>query len=476
MDREFYNEEFEDLLRRKTDQYKMYPSDRAWREIFNSLHTRRRRFVLGMSVLITGILIIAGKELLTPGAHTLDKKVVGNLVSSPKPAADVASSDLPVLAKLGLSKSSQTSIKSDEPSLSQLLDFSTLPESEPGGTKDQVAAPVDNEEISEPESAVSMSEISTSQMVQTPFRISGSAIHAELAASTLLTNTINLSMNDPGPLLVAPTHRFNEKDRQQKEWLQDYATQHLTPMKQHKYSWQFYFSPTVNYRKLSGTIYADSRSTVQNVPISLVHYGNANDFVDHTPAVGYELGGSMLYKLTRNLSLKAGLQFNYSRYVIKAYSSNPELATIALNGNFGYSPDSLTGYTNVRNFNGKSQEDLQNRYFQVSIPLGVELRVIGNGKVQIHVGASIQPTYLLNRNSYVLTTDYTNYTKEPSLFRKLNLNGGLEAFISYEVGGLRWQIGPQFRYQFFSTYADQYPLKENLMEYGIKIGVSKIIH
>src|SRR6516162_6578668 len=157
MDREFYNEEFEDLLRRKTDQYKMYPSDRAWREIFNSLHTRRRRFVLGMSVLITGILIIAGKELLTPGAHTLDKKVVGNLVSSPKPAADVASSDLPVLAKLGLSKSSQTSIKSDEPSLSQLLDFSTLPESEPGGTKDQVAAPVDNEEISEPESAVSMS-------------------------------------------------------------------------------------------------------------------------------------------------------------------------------------------------------------------------------------------------------------------------------------------------------------------------------
>ncbi|MFI5153440.1 MAG: outer membrane beta-barrel protein [Chitinophagales bacterium] len=473
-DREFYNEEFEDFLRRKTDQYKMYPSDRAWREIFNALHTRRRRFVAGMSILISGILIIAAKELLLPAAHIPGKKAAESLVSSPKPATDVASIDLPVLAKPGLSKSSLIYSKTDEPSVSQLLDFYALTEEVPGGTIDRAPAASGNEVFNE--SGNQVADISSSQIIQQPFRNPVIAIHAELAASSLLRNPTILIMNDPGPLLVAPTHRFNEKDRQQKEWLQDYATQHLSPMKQHNYSWQFYFSPTVNYRKLSGAIYADSRSTVQNVPIALVHFGNANDFVDHTPAIGYELGGAMLYKLTRNLSLKAGLQFNYSRYVVKAYSSGPELATIALNSNFGYSPDSLTGYTNVRNFSGKSKEELQNRYFQLSIPLGVEMRLLGNGKLQIHIGASIQPTYLLNRNSYVLTTDYTNYTKEPSIFRKWNLNGGLEAFISYEVGRLRWQIGPQFRYQFFSTYADQYPLKENLMEYGIKIGVSKIIH
>jgi hypothetical protein len=81
----------------------------------------------------------------------------------------------------------------------------------------------------------------------------------------------------------------------------------------------------------------------------------------------------------------------------------------------------------------------------------------------------------MNRNSYLLTTDYTNYTKEPSLFRKWNLNGGVEAFLSYQIGGLRWQIGPQFRYQLLSTYTNKYSLRENLMEYGIKIGISKTI-
>ncbi len=70
MERDFYNEEFEELIRQKTDQYKMYPSDSVWKGIYNSLHTRRRRFIAGMSVLITGILFLAGKELLAPGNHT----------------------------------------------------------------------------------------------------------------------------------------------------------------------------------------------------------------------------------------------------------------------------------------------------------------------------------------------------------------------------------------------------------------------
>src|SRR6516162_9377117 len=67
MERDFYNEEFEDLIREKTDQYKMYPSEKVWKEIYGSLHTRKRRWVIGMSALISGILIFAGHELLAPG-------------------------------------------------------------------------------------------------------------------------------------------------------------------------------------------------------------------------------------------------------------------------------------------------------------------------------------------------------------------------------------------------------------------------
>jgi hypothetical protein len=100
---------------------------------------------------------------------------------------------------------------------------------------------------------------------------------------------------------------------------------------------------------------------------------------------------------------------------------------------------------------------------------------MGNERLQLHVGGTVQPTYLLNTNSYLLTTDYTNYTKEPSLFRRWNLNGAVEAFLSYKIGGIRWQIGPEFRYQFLSSYSRQYPIRENLKEYGIKIGITKTI-
>jgi hypothetical protein len=100
---------------------------------------------------------------------------------------------------------------------------------------------------------------------------------------------------------------------------------------------------------------------------------------------------------------------------------------------------------------------------------------MGNEKLQLHIGATVQPTYLLNRNAYLLTADYTNYTQEPSLFRRWNINGAVEAFVSYKTGSIRWQLGPQFRYQLLSTYTSQYPISENLKEFGVKLGISKTI-
>ena len=66
MERDYFNDDFEDQLREKSEQFKMYPSDKVWSEIHGSLHTRKRRFVAGMSFLISAILILAGRQLLGP--------------------------------------------------------------------------------------------------------------------------------------------------------------------------------------------------------------------------------------------------------------------------------------------------------------------------------------------------------------------------------------------------------------------------
>jgi hypothetical protein len=51
----------------------------------------------------------------------------------------------------------------------------------------------------------------------------------------------------------------------------------------------------------------------------------------------------------------------------------------------------------------------------------------------------------------------------------------VEAFLSYQTGPLRWQIGPEFRYQMLSTYITNYPINENVKGYGLKIGITKAL-
>ncbi|MBS1599737.1 MAG: hypothetical protein JST75_16040 [Bacteroidetes bacterium] len=470
MDRKFYNDDFEKLIRQKTDQYKMYPSEKAWKGIYNSLHTKRRRFIAGMSVLIIGFLIIAGKELLTPAKHlaSTKKSVLG---ITQKPSSADATTSFKAFNKESFVQAPSSRSDNGSENINQFTSVDIVPDQQ----ENKTPAPSDNYNYIDIPSANSTATLSSSENLRRVFNNSVLEKTPQEISPDLTEASDKAAQISVRDLRKENIETYNESDKKQINWLQENATQHLTPVKQHRFNLQLYVSPTVNYRKLSGVDYSRIKSTIQNVPIALIHFGNVNDFVDHTPAVGYEVGGSMLYKLTRNLTLKAGFQFNYSRYIIKAFSANPELATITLNSYYGYLADSITGYTNVRNFGGKSRENLQNKYYQLSVPIGLEMRVIGNGKLQFNVAGTIQPTYLLNRNSYLLTTDYLNYTKEPSLFRRWNINGGLEAFLSYQIGGLRWQLGPQFRYQLLSTYTNKYPFKENLMEYGIKIGVSKTI-
>jgi hypothetical protein len=266
---------------------------------------------------------------------------------------------------------------------------------------------------------------------------------------------------------------LKENKSQSINWLQEYAVYQLTPAKPARVGLQMYFSPTVNYRKLSGSSYFTT-SELKSIPLSPNIMGDVDQYVKHKPALGFELGTNLMYRYSKRITFKAGLQFNYSRYNIEAYSSLPEIATIALN-NTSFIADTISTYSSIRNLSGYAQEDLSNQYFQLSMPVGLEFRVLGNDRMALNVAGTIQPTYLLNRNSYLITTDYKNYMREPSLVRRWNVNGGMEAYVSYNTGSVRWQVGPQFRYQLLSTYVRSYPIKEQLMEYGIKVGVSKTL-
>ena len=128
--------------------------------------------------------------------------------------------------------------------------------------------------------------------------------------------------------------------------------------------------------------------------------------------------------------------------------------------------------TNYNNFSGYKTNWLQNFSLQVSAPVGVELKLTGDDKVQFGVASTVQPTYVLGDKAYLISADYKNYTEMPSLVRRWNVNTSLETFVAYSTGHLNWQVGPQVRYQILSSYLKKYPIKEHLFDFGLKVGIS----
>lgn len=526
-DSNFYSDDFEELLREKTEQYKMYPSEKVWKGVHNSLHTKRRWFIGSMALLVGGILFLAGRELLLPSAHPVIAKT-----GHPAQSGGTNETDEPTrpkafphsaLAPFRSSANTTTASRTDEPTIpgasadmehsysgvtlvalsrlvisqpdiSELLSHAVqLPEHAP-------TLPVVQAEIAESSTAHTATTArpaaapittTSSEDIASPADLTARDVIESLSARGVARNkqrNLARTKNSDGTGIaggtISDSARTSTKasaaaiaeaeDRQRINWLHDYAMYTLVaPSRQARTFLQLTLSPTVNYRSLSGGEFGPGKF-VPNAPVAPVHPGDAQRYVDHSPALGFQVGGNVLYRVTRNLSLKAGLQFNFSRYKIKAYaSSSPQQATIALSSYYGYIVDSLTSYTRVGNFGGRTQETFSNDYFQLSAPLGFELRILGNERLQLNIGATIQPSYLLNTNSYMLSSDYMSYTKEPSVFRRWNFSGGLEAFLTYKLNGVRLQAGPEFRYQLLSTYISQYPLSENLKGYGFKLGIVK---
>lgn len=244
--------------------------------------------------------------------------------------------------------------------------------------------------------------------------------------------------------------------------------------KESKLDFQFYIAPSISYRKLvddkERNSYQRSASPA-NVPTALNYTVNVNDVVRHKPAMGTEVGFGVMYKLNKSLKLKTGLQLNVRQYYIDGFSTNTGLATIAIVSNNKL--DTITQFSSFSNTNGYSESQLDNRLFQVSLPVGLQWDFFQGRHLGFSIGGSLQPTLTLNKNLYIISTDYKFYTDGTPFLRRWNINSSAELDITYKVGNVKWSLGPQVRYQHLPTYSDKYPIKEYRLDYGLKIGFTK---
>jgi hypothetical protein len=240
-----------------------------------------------------------------------------------------------------------------------------------------------------------------------------------------------------------------------------------------KIALQIYATPSVSYRYLL----EDKKYPEDGLagPLAPHLLNSVNEFVRHQPKLGLEVGAAVLYKLSDNFRVKTGLQFNYRQFGISAYTvRQAEPAMLALNRADGI--DSVFRYTHLNAQNGDQPVDLRNNFFQVAVPIGFDLKMANIKNVDFYVSASGQLTYNLASSSYLISSDFKNYISQPAeLDRRFNINTAVEAFASFDAGGVTWQAGPQIRYQMLPGSKNAYPIREHLIDYGFKVGVVKRI-
>ncbi|PWU04054.1 MAG: hypothetical protein C5B52_02145 [Bacteroidetes bacterium] len=440
MERKFHTEEFESFLREKADQYKLYPSDRVWSNINRSLHPRKKWPYVGLVILLVGLGIAVDYSLFN--FKSGDHKTAANagresLVLTPGNSTAITEQIADVPAKSTINKKSiSNQIK--------------IPSSASSGMASPVASSSEQNNSSLEKALV---------LVNNPLDI---ASNKETANNTSSARKNEHELRIP-MLMDDPTKNPPPATPKKSLWA-------VFPKKS-KLEWILYVAPTASYRKLSGGV-SDVTYFVNNAPFNGADATDASNAVTQKPSFGAEVGTAIAYRIGKHFKVKAGIQFNYTRYQLRAYDYAPEKANFGIQ-RFGYFADTISVISKYRNYDGVGSTWLQNQYLQVSIPLGIEWSILGNRKIQWNIGTSIQPTYNLSNNAYMLSTDYRHYGQDPSLVRKWNLNAGIETFISYNMGSLTWRVGPQFRYQILSTYQKNYPITEHLLDYGFQIGISK---
>ncbi|MCU7548529.1 hypothetical protein OCK74_05345 [Chitinophagaceae bacterium LB-8] len=445
MQRKIKHDDFERFLQQNADQVRMYPSSAVWKNISRDVNKRRRRLIAFVASLI--LTISAGgyfvwNEFNTTTAENHEVSSPSKMIPSVLPHHRIASTTPTYLKKY----KQQTSIQSFKSNKgSKEIPLLTV-------------QPIFSDRTIEERQSL----LTFMQEDLVPFNRMTGAMNELIALQSSKGLTNNFPLNEysknikdiPVQLDSAKAEEAIAKINTREEKLQ----------------WQIFFSPNISYRKLSENKSFVQASTPPSLAFNYLGLYDVNNAVTHKPNIGFELGVMSKYTISPIAKLRAGFQFNVSRYDIKAFNYTPEVATIALNN--GYRVDLINTISNYRNFNGGKTNWLKNYYFQASVPLGVEVKLTGTNKMHVGVASSLQPTYIIGDRAYLITNDYKNYAELPWLIRRWNINTNLETFVSYSSGKTSWQVGPQVRYQLLSSFVSKYPVKENLFDFGLKVGVT----
>ena len=422
---------FENFIRDKANQYMVYPTDEVWERIDNSLRPKKYLaplfIALFMISISSGLIVMNTKEekqvLAKPGQIAYSFIEKEPIISSYKKTENIKITNIP-------------NYKSR---------ITTITNLNTGIHTDLANAGIDNQTL--------IDALSSTDKIELPKSILSQGIDKTLKLETAVNPEKKNLFTSTIESVIAKAKVIGKNAQ-----------------------WQFYFTPNLSYRKLDGMA-SNYAYQYTSFPYSTnaLFARDVNDAVKHHPGMGFEFGTAMYYPISKKLSLRTGLQFNYNKYQIEAYSGVPVLATYGMN-NYGFGGRTPINTVSIySNTEGYRKTTLRNEHVVLSMPVGLEYVVAGSKKINLSIASSIQPSYLIGNNAYLISTNLRNYAKEPSLNRRWNVNTAVEASVNFQSGSFRWSIAPQYRYQLLSSFKNKYPINEKLFDMGLKLGVIKTI-
>lgn len=500
MEKNFYRDNFEQLLRDTTDNFRMYPSNRVWHSIYNNLHPSRRWPSIAVWLLFIFSVIFIGmvnnqqpvsSNAETNTANTGKYETAVNQISIHANHPEMNHSDATKL--LAANNSVITGITG---SRYQLKTINRQTANAPIAL--QTEQTTDESDINK----TGRKKNKTIKATANKFTISGGQItsdNTDINQDVVSTQEINnnvvfdskqidkenkqsaitISIKAPG-LYTAEEKKESMNVKvdvnNDKEWIEHFAFQNkpLQSKWKSRARYQLYITPSIGYRTIRKN---NSYTAAGNTSFITNQNTPEKDFeqaTSHAPAVNMELGGSVIYSVSKLVNLKIGVQLNYTNYNINAYElKHPTMTTLLLNDLNTGLPVLSPRNTTLANTENVYTTKLNNNTYQVSVPIGAEIKIAGNQNIKWYAGATIQPSYIAEGDAYFISSDLKNYVTDKSLIRKWNLNGGIETFISYKTkSGIILNAGPQFRYQLLSTYSKKYSYDEKLYNLGLKIGIT----
>jgi len=503
-------DDFEFYLEQEVNQHRMYPSDHIWRNIQQDIHGYKKWPALTVitlfviSALVVGTILIKPQHQLIALAANTPAQKAAEAQAEPKqqPAENMQEHFSPehitqqtiagVARDIDITDNIKTALSAYN---NNIQDFDFIP----AGNATAYMEPVYTSALSSNNDAMP---VATEQKQAVAKKDVQPPVNNQVKNAPVFANLINLVPNDDvlyGSLLKLPKsskprvhNGFMFSIFEKIESASPYAGLTLennfsSPVhkpfnfkpRNPRLEFSLYAAPSISYRHLSYSNQAAPGHTyISGLPYNAGYTVDVSRATRNRPASGYEVGAALGYKLNNVLTLRGGLQFNMREYDIEAYKLSPQSpSTSSFMPQGGGNSSSLGGVDvsspTSASLNGNDRITLQNRYYQIAVPLGLDVRAWKSGRFAVGVAGSVQPTYIFDKDPFIITSDYKSYIDGSKLVRNWNVNTALETYLSYSAGKFKWQIGPQFRYQLLSTLSGSYPIREHLLDYGVKIGVVK---